>query len=212
MKAIVIGATGATGRDLTLSLINNPQYDAVHVFVRHLLEITHPKLQQTLTDFEHLEAIAPAIKGGVVFSCLGTTLKNAGSKEQQYKIDFEYPHRFCELAKANGVHTMVLLSAYGANAKSRVFYSRIKGQLEEAIRALSFEKLIIFQPGLLLRKNSDRAAERLSAKVLRFLNTLGLLKKFRPMPTEVLANSMVKACILYGKGEHQVSLSEIFEV
>jgi len=116
----------------------------------------------------------------VWFSCLGTTLKAAGSKDKQWKIDYEIPLKFAGIAKENGVRGIVLLSAYGASAKSRVFYSKMKGQLEEAITHLAFEQCIIFKPGMLLRKNTDRFAERITAGILKFFNSLGLIRKIPP--------------------------------
>ena len=113
--------------------------------------ILHAKLTEIVTDFDRLSDITESINGDVLFSCLGTTLKIAGSKDRQQHIDYEIPLQFAEIAKRNGVSTMVLLSAYGASAKSKVFYSRLKGKLEDAISDLKFASYIIFRPGLLER-------------------------------------------------------------
>lgn len=152
------------------------------------------------------------ITGHVLFSCLGTTLKAAGSKKNQWHIDYEIPLEFSQIARRNGVGQMVLLSAYGADPQSKVFYSKIKGELEEKAKALAFEKLIIFKPGLLLRENTDRLGERISASAIQFLNSLGLIKKFRPLPTSILAEKLAKAPKVYSSGTHEVQLDEIFQV
>jgi uncharacterized protein YbjT (DUF2867 family) len=212
MKALIIGATGATGKDLLGLLLNDPDYEGVVIFVRRHTGIAHPKLKEVLTDFNKLGEVSDAITGDVLFSCLGTTLKAAGSKENQWHIDYEIPLEFAQIARRNGVAQMVLLSAYGASSQSKVFYSKIKGELEEKAKALAFEKLIIFKPGLLLRENTDRLGERISASAIQFLNSLGLIKKFRPLPTSILAEKLAKAPKVYSCGTHEVQLDEIFQV
>lgn len=210
MKALIIGATGATGKDLVNTLLQDPAYTSVVTFVRRAGQLNHPKLVEIVTDFDHLEEVAHHIRGDVWFSCLGTTLKAAGSQANQWHIDYEIPLKFAAIAKANQVASMVLLSAYGATATSRVFYSRMKGKLEEAMAALHFDQYIIFRPGLLLRKDTDRMGERLSASVLNFLNGIGLVRKFRPLPTAVLAEKMAKAPKQLPAGKHLIELDQVF--
>lgn len=210
MKALIIGATGATGKDLVNILLHDSAYTEVVIFVRRSSGIIHPKLSEVITDFDNLEQVAASIKGDVWFSCLGTTLKTAGSKEKQWHIDYEIPVKFAEMAKANGVSRTVLLSAYGAAATSRVFYSKMKGQLEDKIDSLAFNAYIIFRPGLLLRKDTDRAAERIMAGLLKFLNAIGIIRKFKPMPTSTLAEKLAKAPKTFTAGKHVIELQHIF--
>lgn len=212
MKALIIGATGATGKDLVEMLLQDPEYTAVVVFVRRPGGWAHPKLSEILTDFDKPEAVSEHIDGDVLFSCLGTTLKAAGSKEKQWHIDYEIPLKFAEIARQNGVSGTVLLSAYGASATSNVFYSRIKGQLEEKLERLAFDPYIIFRPGMLLRKDTDRSGERIMAGVLRFLNGLGMIRKFRPLPTSLLAEKMAKAPKVFASGRHIIALEKIFRL
>lgn len=211
MKALIIGATGATGKDLVSVLLKDPAYTRVVIFVRRPGNIHHPKLEEVITDFDKLEAMAASITGDVWFSCLGTTLKSAGSKEKQWQIDYEIPLKFAEIARRNGVPKAVLLSAYGASSASRVFYSKMKGRLEEEISGLGFPTCILFRPGLLLRKDTDRAGERISAGVLKFLNALGLIRKFRPLPTAVLAEKLAKAPKVLTGGKQVLELDKIFD-
>jgi uncharacterized protein YbjT (DUF2867 family) len=210
MKALIIGATGATGKDLVQVLLQDSDYNEIVLFVRSRSGMAHPKLTEVLTDFDKMENVSGLIKGDIWFSCLGTTLKSAGSKEKQWHIDYEIPATFAEIAKQNGVSKAVLLSAYGASATSKIFYSKIKGTLEDKIAGLSFDQYIIFRPGLLLRKHTDRLGERISAGVLKFLNTLGLIRKFRPMPTFTLAQKMARAPKVLPAGMHFVELDKIF--
>jgi len=106
MKALIIGATGATGKDLVNTLLQDDFYSEVVVFVRRPTGIVHLKLKEVITDFDNLEAVTFLINGDVLFSCLGTTLKTAGSKEKQWHIDYEIPLQFATFAKQNGVSKM----------------------------------------------------------------------------------------------------------
>ncbi|MBL0202070.1 MAG: NAD(P)H-binding protein [Chitinophagaceae bacterium] len=210
MKALIIGATGATGKGLVQILLNDPDYTAVVIFVRRASGITHPKLSEIITDFDKLDEVAEQIKGDVWFSCLGTTLKAAGSKEKQWHIDYEIPLKFAAIARRNGIPATVLLSAYGASTTSNVFYSKMKGRLEEGIDALAFDQYIIFRPGLLLRKDTDRFGERIMTGLLNFVNTLGLFKKFRPLPTLLLAEKLAKAPKVFTTQKQVIELDKIF--
>lgn len=209
MKALIIGATGATGKDLVQVLLQDPDYTQVVQFVRRPAGLSHPKLSEIVTGFEQPETLAEHIKGDVLFSCLGTTLKAAGSKEKQWHIDHDIPLQFAAVAKSNGVGTLVLLSAYGAAPDSRVFYSKMKGKLEAASAALAFDRYIIFRPGMLLRKNTDRLGERIIGGILNTLNSIGLLRKYKPLPTEILAEKMAKAPKVAASGTTIISLEKI---
>lgn len=211
MKALIIGATGATGMDLLNMLLQDPEYEEVVVFVRRSTGIVHTKLSEFVIDFDKIEDMSPYISGDIWFSCLGTTLKAAGTKDKHWHIDYEIPVQFAHIAKRNGISRVVLLSSYGALAKSNVFYLRIKGQLEEQIGSLSFDQYLIFRPGFLLRKGSDRLGERLIGGPLNFLSGLGLFRKYKLMPTAVLAGKMARAPKILGNGTHVIELDEIFE-
>ena len=210
MKALIIGATGATGKDLVTQLLADDTYSEVHCFVRKPLTLTHPKLHTHVVDFETPEAWADLLRGDVAFSCLGTTLAVAGSKEAQWRVDYDYQYNFAEHCHQNGVPTFVLISAAGATAQSKMFYNRMKGQLEDAVKALDFPSLLLFQPSILIRSNSDRGGENFTVKVIAFLNKLGLFKRYCPMPTTVLAQKMRKEVATARKGIHTFTLDEIF--
>lgn len=210
MKALVIGATGATGKPLVEELLKDSNYTEVVVFVRHSTGITDSKLTEFSIDFSNIEAFSEKINGDVLFCCMGTTLKAAGSKEAQIRIDYEMPLKFAEIAKQNGVSSFVLISAANANAQSNIFYSRIKGQLEEEIASLSFQQYIIFRPGMLQRPNSDRFFEKMTVDVLKFVNRMGILKKLRPLPTTLLAQKMAIAPQKLPQGVSIISFDEIF--
>lgn len=193
MHALIIGATGATGADLLEMVLKDDFFKQVDIFVRRAPDLRHHKLNVHVIDFDAPERWRQLVKGDVLFSCLGTTIKAAGSQEAQWKIDYEYQYRFAKIASENGVGRYVLVSAGFASPNARFFYSRMKGKLEEAVKALPFEQLTIFNPPLLIRKNSDRAMEAASVKAIRLMNKLGLLRSQKPLPTEVLARAMANA-------------------
>ena len=212
MKALIIGATGATGKDLVTQLLADDTYSEVHCFVRKPLALSHPKLHTHVVNFDTPEVWADLLQGDVAFSCLGTTLAVAGSKEAQWRVDYDYQYHFAQQCKANGVPTFVLVSAAGAKAQSKLFYNRMKGQLEDAIKALGFPSLLIFQPSILVRSNSDREGENFTVKVINFLNKIGLFKRYRPMPTEILAEKMLSAVYNSPKGTFTFALNKIFSL
>ena len=212
MKALIIGATGATGKDLLSQLLADDTYSEVHCFVRKPLTLTHPKLHAHVVNFDTPEAWADLLHGDVAFSCLGTTLAVAGSKEAQWRVDYDYQYAFALQCKANGVPTFVLISAAGAKAQSKLFYNRMKGQLEDAVKALDFSSLLIFQPSVLIRSNSDRGIENFTVNAFKFLNKLGILKRYRPMPTEILAEKMLSAVYNSPRGTFTIALNKIFEL
>lgn len=208
MKTIVIGATGATGKSL---LAAHSEIERIDCFGRRNPDFSHQKLNSHQIDFSKPDDWHEEVQGDVLFACLGTTLKAAGSKEAQWAIDYEANLEFTKAARENGVNTLVLISASGANSASRLFYQRMKGELEQAIIALNFPHLIIYRPPLLIRPNSDRLGEKVAERVFRVLNRISLLKNQRPLAVEKLAQAMLKAALLpsheqasYSKNHMQV--------
>lgn len=210
MKALIIGATGATGKDLVSQLLTDKGYDEVNVFVRRPLAVENPKLKTHIVNFDKPEEWKDLVKGDVAFSCLGTTLKAAGSKEAQRKVDYDYQYNFAKAAKENEVEDYILVSSYGANPKSKLFYSRMKGELEQSIKDLHFNKLTIFQPGMLERKDSERTGEVLGGKIIKFANKFGVLTQQKPLPTEVLAKAMINSSKIKSYGYSKIKLGSIF--
>ena len=210
MKALILGATGATGQDLVNKLLQDQDFQEVHAFARRPLKFDHPKLTTHIVDFEKSDDWKHLVKGDVAFSCLGTTLKTAGSKEAQRKVDYDYQYNFAKSAKENEVEDFILVSSYGASAKSKIFYSKMKGELEDSIKALHFNKLTIFQPGMLERKNSERAGEVLGGKIIKFANKFGIFTQQKPLPTEILAKAMINSSKIKSNGYSKIKLGNIF--
>lgn len=211
MRAIIIGATGATGKSLLPLLTEHSEIERIDCFGRRNPDFSHPKLYAHQIDFARIDTWRNEVQGDVLFACLGTTLKAAGSKEAQWAIDYEANLEFAKAARENGVNTLVLISASGANSASRLFYQRMKGELEQAIIALNFLRLIIFRPPLLIRPNSDRLGEKIAERILHGFDRIGLMKSQRPLAVEKLAQAMLKAALLsyheqasYSKNHMQV--------
>ena len=208
MTAIIIGATGATGRDLVDLLLQDTAFDAIHVFVRRPLAISDSMIETHLVDFDQIDSWKSGIRGDVLFSCLGTTLRAAGSQEAQWKVDYDYQFNFAKAAHENGVPTLVLMSSMGANPQSSVFYMKMKGRLEEAVKLLGFSNTIIVRPPSLIRRNSDRWGEKVGVVALKMLNKVGILRSMKPLSTEAVARAML-TCSLHMKGQQVVESREL---
>ena len=212
--AILIGATGATGSELLIQLLNDPYFSSVVVLSRRAIDLANPKLQVHIVDFDNTVSWSHLVKGDVLFSTLGTTLKVAKTKANQFKIDYTYQYQTAAIAAANGVANYVLVSSMGANADSWLFYPRIKGELDNAVAALPFKHIHIFRPGFLLRQpDKIRPMEKLGITIIQFFNKLGLFKSQRPLPVEVLAQKMRSVLLNPTSQKFQIySLDSIFDL
>lgn len=210
--AIVIGATGLVGSSLVQLLLEDDRFLAVKVLVRRSTEIRHLKLQEHIINFDHPAQWKHLVKGDVLFSALGTTLKSAGSKEAQYKIDHTYQFNVAKAASENSVPVYVLVSAAMANEHSKIFYTRMKGELERDIRNLPFDYIHIIQPGMLVgNRKENRPFEKIGTPVLQFLNKLGIAKKQKPIHVSIVAQAMINVSFKKKNHVNTYSLLEVFE-
>ena len=209
MKALVLGATGAVGRDLVDHLLHDEAFDAVEIFVRRHVPLSSPKLKTHVVDFDRVEEWHHLLQGDVLFSCLGTTLKAAGSKDAQWKVDYTYQYEAARAARSNGVECMALVSSIGADSGSRVFYTRMKGRLDEDVQNLGYPRLFILRPPSLIRKESDRFGEKAGVATLKVLNAAGLLGSLRPMETDILAAAMISLSKGNLSGTHVINSQDI---
>ncbi len=192
LHALVLGATGASGRELVKLLLRDSNFNKVSIFVRTVPKISHEKISIHKIDFTKLNEHTDLIKGDILFSALGTTKKEAGSKKEQYLVDYTYQFEFAKMASENGVPNYSLVSSTGANAKSLFLYPRIKGLLEESVKKLNFKKIDIFQPPMLIRQlDLIRPGEKIGIKFLNAFNKIGLLKSQKPLKVEDLARKMI---------------------
>ena len=210
--AIVIGATGLVGSHLVQLLLNDNRFTGIKIFARRSTGINHAKLEEYIIDFDHPDQWKHLVTGDVLFSSLGTTLKTAGSKEAQYKIDHTYQFNVAKAAADNHVPVYVLISAAMASEHSRIFYSRMKGELERDIKELPFEYIHIIQPGMLIgERKENRPFEKIATPFILFLNKLGIAKKQKPIHASIVAQAMINVSFKRQKHINTYSLLEVFE-
>lgn len=195
-KAIIIGTTGLVGLALIEQLQSSDDFESITVVVRKKtdkLDAYTKVTQFVLEDFlllndEDVNGFTHA------FSCLGSTIKQAGSKDKFYAIDYEINAHFADLIQDKNIH-LLIVSALGANANSPIFYNKVKGQLEDYLKKLSIYKLSIFQPSLLIGKRSEVRLLEDTAQTLFKLVEKTWTKpfKYKPISAEQLAHTMVIA-------------------
>ncbi len=212
--AIVVGATGLIGSNLVQQLLKNKNFAAIKVFTRRSLEIDDPKLQVHLVNFDQLDQWKNELTGDILFSSMGTTIRKAGSKEVQYKIDYTYQYETALAAANNGVQTYCLVSSAGANPKSSVFYSKMKGKLDEAVKSLPFQHIFIFRPSILQgERNESRIGEKIGLILAKFFTKIPGLTKYKPIPGHTVAKAMIRLAEMAGQRPkiEILTLDEIFE-
>lgn len=213
MKAIVIGATGLIGKALINELVNDESFTEIVVLSRKSVNSDSKKITQVIVNFDEIEKYKNQIIGDVLFSTLGTTLRTAGSKEKQYTIDFDYQYNVAKFAKENGVKKMVLLSSAGANSKSKIFYSKMKGELDDAVQKLDFENCTIIRPSMLVGKREEfRLAEKVFTPIMYILYIIPYVRKYRPIKDSVVARAMINAAKISKEKIQIAELNQVFEL
>ena len=194
--ALLAGATGLVGSALLPLLLASGRYAKVIVVGRRPVAVQHPKLVQVVTDLDQLENERLRLIADDVFCCLGTTSKQAGSQEAFYKVDFLYVVQLAALTAANFAAQFLVVSSLGADVNSRFYYSRVKGEMEEAVSQTPFRAIHIFRPSLLLgERPAPRLGERFGAAVLALVRPLlrGGWRKYRPVAATTVAQAMLRA-------------------
>lgn len=193
-KAIIAGATGLVGTELINSLMIDNRYDKIISLVRTPQNIDDNKLLQIKADFENLHSNSIEIKPTHAFCCLGTTIKKAGSKEKQFKIDHDYVINFANYCKSIGVEKFSVVSSLGANENSSNFYLRTKGQMESNLQKIGFKSLFILRPSILLGNRKEfRLGEKIGIAVMSVFSPLlfGKFKKYKGIKAKKVANCMI---------------------
>jgi uncharacterized protein YbjT (DUF2867 family) len=194
--ALIAGATGLVGSQLLPLLLASDRYARVIVVGRRPVPIVHPKLEQRILDFNQLEEHRMGLIADDVYCCLGTTMRQAGSKQAFYKVDYLYVVKLAALTAGNFAAQFLVVSAMGADAESRIYYNRVKGEMEESARQAPFRAIHIFRPSLLLgERQEQRVGERVGAVLLKVLHPLllGPLRRFRAVPAAAVAKAMLLA-------------------
>lgn len=196
MKAIVIGATGLVGKSIIRQILDKPEVTEVLIFARRSTGINHSKLNERIVDFEKINDWKSDVKGDVLFSAMGTTLKTVGTKEAQYRIDHDYQLMVALAAASNGVSSYVLISSVNASSKSPFFYLKMKGELDDKISTLSFKSVSILRPGPLKgHREKPRLMEEVSTAIL---SRLPVGAGMKPVSSDQVAKVAID-CGLKGK-------------
>lgn len=201
--ALIVGASGLVGSFCLRLLLQSDRYEKVIAVGRKALPMQHPKLRQLVIDFDKLDIYKHSLIADDIYCTLGTTIKQAGSQEKFYQVDYTYVVKLATITAANFASQFLVVSALGANANSSFFYNRVKGQMENAVKPLPFLGVHIFQPSLLLGPRKEkRTGEKIGAILMKGLGFLlaGPLKKYKAISAEAVAKAMLYAALQDGAG------------
>lgn len=214
-KALLVGASGLVGNELLHILLDAPEYEHVTILTRKKINIEHPKLHQLAVDFDNLQNYKDQFQVNDVYCCLGTTIKKAGSQDAFRRVDFEYPLTLAKFSKENQIDRFLIITAIGSSSSSNIFYNRVKGEVEEAIKKVGLPSLHIFRPSLLL---GDRQEFRLGEKFASLLSPLysflmvGSMAKYKPIQARNVAIAMYRQGQATENGEFTYSSDQIHEI
>lgn len=215
-KAVIVGATGLIGKHLLRMVLASEAYDSVTIIVRRRTDIAHHKLTEVIVDFEHLVDQAYDHMGcDDLYICLGTTIKTAKSRENFYRVDYKYVLLVAEMAHRQGARILSLVSSAGADAESRVFYSRVKGQVENEVCRMPYWAVHIFRPSLLLgRRDESRPLESSGKLIARGLVSIlgNKMGRMRPVEAYEVARAMVLTAQQIKPGLQVLSSDQIHNI
>ena len=192
--ALLFGSSGLVGGHLLNQLIKDTNYSKIKLFVRTDPEISDPKVEVIKTDFTNLQNHKEDIIGDDCFVCIGTTKKSTPDKDDYRKVELDIPKEIAKIAKSNLVNSFIFVSALYANPKSSGDYVRFKGLVEEELKRLNFQKLVLMRPSFLMGDRKEkRVGEKIGIFVFKLLSPLllGPLKKMRPIHSEIVARAMI---------------------
>lgn len=192
--ALIAGSSGLVGSELLQILLNVNNYHKVYALVRRPLDLKHPKLTEVICNFERLEDVQDYFAVDDLYCCLGTTIKKAKTKEAMYKVDVEYPIAIARMAKEKGAKHFLIISSMNANSNSFLSYPKMKGQLEERLKRISFDSFSILRPSLLLGDRKEfRLGENLAIQVVQGLSRLS----GRPPNSRMAIEARIVALAMY---------------
>ena len=194
--ALIFGSTGLIGSHLLKFLCEGSEYEKVIVFTRRSLEFSNIKIIHYQIDFNELENVKELITGEDLFICLGTTIKQAGSKKKFSFVDLELPIQIASIASSNNVKNIVVVSSVGANAKAQNFYLQTKGKMENKILLFDFENHYFFRPSILYgRRKEHRFGEEIGKISMKMIAPLLLRSKYKGIPADFVAKAMKNVLI-----------------
>jgi uncharacterized protein YbjT (DUF2867 family) len=195
LSVLLVGATGLVGRECLRLLLGESSVVRIEVVTRRPLspDVRSPKLSTHVIDFDHINEYEELFGVDAIICALGTTIRQAGSRTRFRTVDLEYPLAFARIGRRRGCSHFLVVSALGANPRSRIFYNRVKGELEAALRALDFSCLTIVRPSLLLGPRAEqRLGEEVAKRVSRWLGPL-VPRPFKPVEARAVAVTLVRA-------------------
>lgn len=201
--ALLLGATGLVGSHCLRLLRDDAGYSRIRVLGRRPLGQRHARIESHQVDFDRLEDFAELFRVDDVYCCLGSTMARAGSEAAFRRVDHDYPLQAAELAVARGAEQFLMVSALGADPQSRIFYNRVKGEVEAAVKRLPFRAVWVLRPSLLLGERTEfRVGEKLASALSRPLAALlvGRFRRYRPIAAEEVARVMVSLAHEHGTG------------
>ncbi len=215
--AIVIGASGLIGSHLVEELLKDAHFVTVRVLVRKKIELNHPKLEQIIVDFNDIHDYTSKFgKGHSIFCCIGTTTKKVNRNINAYrKIDIDIPVNAARIGIAKNFSKYLVVSSAGANANSKNFYLKLKGELENSLKEFSFHSISIFRPGQLLgKRNEDRKGEALLQNTTKFFSffLFGDLKKYHSIKAGDVAKAMIAESKQLHSGVHILEYKEMMKL
>ena len=193
--AIILGATGLTGGSLLRQLLDDDRYERIKLFSRCKVGFAHPKIEEHLVDLLELRSDELDFEGDEVYCCIGTTKAKTKNKDLYRKIDLGIPVTAAKLARENGIKTFIVISALGANPKSKIFYNRIKGEMEAKVLQVGIPKTHILRPSLISGKREEvRIGEWIAKQLMRIANLfmVGPWEKYRSIHPITIAKCMVR--------------------
>ncbi len=209
--AIILGATGLTGSHLLDLLLDSNDYKKVKIFTRRATGKSHPKLEEIVCDVLKLEEQADKFTADEVFVCIGTTKAKTPDKKLYHAIDYGIPVTSAKLTELNKISTFSVISAIGADVKSAVFYSRTKGEMEQAVLKYDIPNILIYRPSIIYGNRKDnRLAEKIGTILIKGLQFLmiGKLKRYRAISGKDLAKALFLG--VKNKG-HQIIFRDKFK-
>jgi uncharacterized protein YbjT (DUF2867 family) len=212
--AIVIGATGLTGSHLLTQLLEHGEYDKVVTLSRKRIQDQHPKHKNHVVDLFDPETFREYLSGNHLFICTGTTQAKTPDKKEYYRIEHDLPLGVAEVAKANGVHKIIAISALGADPESRFSYNRGKGEMEQDLEKLGFEESYFVQPALIGgNRDEKRPFESAWKKFQKLIDPLllGFLKKYRTIEPETIARAMIYVAV-HGHDHSRIESDELKKI
>ena len=193
--ALIFGSSGLVGSELFNNLINNSNYKKIKIFVRSEPMIKDSKVEIIKIDFNNLEYQKDLILGDDSFFCIGTTHKETPDKNEYRRIEYDLPLNIAKIAKSNSVNSFFYISSMGANQEASSNYLKNKGETEEELKKLNFQKLAIIRPSLLIgNRKTFRLGEYIAIPIMKFMSLffIGSLKKYKPIKVENVAKAMIE--------------------